>query len=246
MSDVSYKAGEPISGDGPKERDKGMLMLLCSFVMQMCHSYQRRKNDQNMPYGIHPQAVAINTLPFLRRKLENEMARIAGLFHDIIEDCSIEEVAQCAQYWNNHFPYLAIQPQKGWGVETYLVAMLERALEYTGYPKKVATTVIAAVNELTVPKIQPGLYEDKAGRKKWESSYDRMSTLSPIALMSIWADKTFNLRSPIPGRDPAKEMTKYGRYFDSIITTLEERGYKTPPLPDDIKQAVELYRQTKD
>ena len=30
------------------------------------------------------------------------------------------------------------------------------------------------------------------------------------------ADKTFNSRHPIPGRDPVKESAKYQRYFDAV------------------------------
>ena len=72
--------------------------------------------------------------------------------------------------------------------------------------------------ELTVDWPRAGHPEDdpkdKVSKKKYE--VERIQNLSLDAAAVTKADKTFNSRHPIPGRDPIKEAEKYQRYFDAV------------------------------
>jgi len=233
---------KPLSTSVNVEKNEGMLMLLVSWVMQMAQSYQRRKNDPEMPYSVHPQMVAINTLPFLGEDATIR-ARIAAVFHDVIEDCEVSDLQRVVNQWNQHAPHLGVI---AWSFETVaeaLEAILVLCLDAAGFPTTEAPLIIRAVQDLSVPKELPGVYEagDKKAKKAWEASPERMENMCDEALMVTWADKTFNLRSPIPGRDPTEEKVKYGRLFATIREALMLRGYQVQSLPEDIEEAIRLY-----
>ena len=217
-------------------------MLLVSWVMQMAQSYQRRKNDPEMPYGVHPQMVAINTLSFLDKDATIR-ARIAAVFHDVIEDCEVSDLQRVVEKWNKHAPHLGVIAWSFDSVAEALEAMLILCLDAAGFPTTEAPLIIRAVQDLSVPKELPGVYEagDKKAKKAWEASSERMENMCDEALMVTWADKTFNLRSPMPDRDPIEEKAKYGQLFATIQDTLMLRGYQVQNLPEDIQEAIAIY-----
>jgi hypothetical protein len=79
-------------------------------------------------------------------------------------------------------------------------------------------TVTNGVLELTVDWPRVGHPEDdpkdKVSKKLYE--VERIENLSMDAAAVTKADKKFNSRHPIPGRDPVKEAAKYQRYFDAV------------------------------
>jgi len=232
----------PLSTSVNVEKNEGMLMLLVSWVMQMAQSYQRRKNDPEMPYSVHPQMVAINTLSFLDKDATIR-ARIAAVFHDVIEDCEVSDLQRVVEQWNKHAPHLGVI---AWSFDTVaeaLEAMLLLCLDAAGFDSHHAPLIIRAVQDLSVPKELLGVYEagDKKAKKAWEASSERMKNMCDEALMVTWADKTFNLRSPMPDRDPIEEKAKYGQLFATIQDTLMLRGYQVQNLPEDIQEAIAIY-----
>jgi len=219
-------------------------MMLVSWVMQMAQSYQRRKNDSEMPYSIHPQMVAAN-VPLYLSEAGNLRARLAAICHDIVEDCTPADLFRTFEYWNTHLPHFAIDAKPSGNVRDDLFVLLRRCIEVSGYSLVEAEKIISAVEELSVPEEMTGVYElgDKKAKKAWEASPERMRTMSDEALMVMWADKSYNLRSPIPGRDPIKEQAKYGRLFFNIQTEMNTRGCAPRAVPSDIYSAMELYLQ---
>jgi len=226
------------------KKDEGLLMMLVSWVMQMTQSYQRRKNDDNMPYSIHPQMVASN-IPLYLSEMGNLRARLAAICHDIVEDCVPADLARTFEYWNDHLPHYAIDAKPSGNVRDDLYVLLQRCVEVSGYPPVEAEKIISAVEELSVPEEMTGVYElgDKKAKKAWEASPERMQNMSDEALMVMWADKSYNLRSPIPGRDPVKEQLKYGRLFFNIQSEMNARGFAPLAVPADIYSAMVLYTQ---
>ncbi len=217
-------------------------MLLVSWVMQMAQSYQRRKSDPEMPYAVHPQMVAINTLSFLDKDATIR-ARIAAVFHDVIEDCEVSDLQRVVEQWNKHVPHFGVIAWSFDSVAEALEVMLILCLDAAGFPTTEAPLIIRAVEDLSVPKELPGVYEagDKEAKAAWEASIDRMRNMCDEALMVTWADKTYNLRSPLPDRDPIKERAKYGRLLAMITAILMLRGYQVPSLPEDIREAIATY-----
>jgi len=250
------------------EEEKGTMFLgLITFAMTIAHYDQKRKNDDKMPYAIHPMMVAMNPVTVLNRVLwglDLLKARTAALLHDVIEDCNEEDLTRSWGYLQQH-----VGPSGLFGEELDVpegpnrkVLMLTRIVNYCLFMcgidhrsgdvsgMSVGNDILKIVDELTVPKgAHPeGHYDegDKPARKAWERSYGRMANMSKLALCVTFNDKIYNMRSPMPGRDPTAAMMGYGEYLDNIVYALSlEHGIAVKGvLPNDAMHAIHLYRKS--
>jgi hypothetical protein len=248
-----------------KEEKGTMFLGLITFAMTIAHYDQKRKNDDKMPYAIHPMMVAMNPSTVLNSVLigiDLLKARTAALLHDVIEDCKEEDLTRTWDYLQQH-----VGPSGLFGKELNVPEgpdrkrlMLTRIINYCLFMcgidyrngdiagMTVGSNVLDIVTELTVPKdAHPdGHYDtgDKPARKAWERSLDRMYQMSKLALCVTYNDKLYNMRSPMPGRDPTAATMGYGEYLDNIVFVLSQKhgiaihGHIT----DDALHAIELHR----
>lgn len=247
-----------------QEEKESMFLGLITFAMTIAHYAQKRKNDDKMPYAIHPMMVAYNPKTVLNKLLsggELLVARTAALLHDVVEDCNEEDLRRSWDYLQTHTGGDARFGQELTGTKQKMLArIIDYCLTVCGLPKGDSNVyydtetfgerTVEVIEELTVPKgAHPdGEYEegDKEARKAWERSYDRLVWMSKIALCVTFNDKLYNMRSPMPGRDPNAAMMGYGEYFDNIVFVLsQDHGVAIKGLlPKDAREAIELYRNS--
>ena len=179
------------------------------------HQNQNRKSGGN--YVRHPLAVAAL---IEQQWLTTENMSVA-ICHDILEDVPdmLEEAArEMALTFGGAFD----EVRSNWSAEPnqQLKLLLAACKSPTNLQEGLAfgETVTNGVLELTVDWPRVGHPEDdpkdKVSKKLYE--VERIENLSMDAAAVTKADKKFNSRHPIPGRDPVKEAAKYQRYFDAV------------------------------
>lgn len=239
------------------ENKTNLLMLLVCGVAQMAHAYQRRKNDPEMPYSVHPTMVAVNAL--IPSEGKSIVTRCAALLHDVVEDCTVVDIQRTYEWLARE-----TSPMPWWAtmcgdvrkdLSTILDVCYFKAGLWDGSTYSDDRTpsiifgykVLNIVNQLTVPKgAHPDGYyaaDDKPARKAWERSLGRMEKMSQEALCVMYADKLYNMRNPLPGTDPRKSMADYGEVFRNIIIVLSTKYWYSPlgeEIPDDVKEAIGL------
>ena len=197
------------------ENNNTLVLMRVAALSATAHQNQNRKSGGN--YVRHPLAVAAL---IEQQWLTTENMSVA-ICHDILEDVPdmLEEAArEMALTFGGAFD----EVRSNWSADPnqqlkLLLAAcksptnLEEGLEF-------GETVTNGVLELTVDWPRAGHPEDdpkdKASKKLYE--VERVANLSMDAAAVTKADKTFNSRHPIPGRDPVKEAAKYQRYFDAV------------------------------
>ena len=197
------------------ENNNTLVLMRVAALSATAHQNQNRKSGGN--YVRHPLAVAAL---IEQQWLTTENMSVA-ICHDILEDVPdmLEEAArEMALTFGGAFD----EVRSNWSADPnqqlkLLLAAcksptnLEEGLEF-------GETVTNGVLELTVDWPRVGHPEDdpkdKASKKLYE--VERVANLSMDAAAVTKADKTFNSRHPIPGRDPVKEAAKYQRYFDAV------------------------------
>ena len=252
-----------------RKEKESMFLGLITFAMTIAHYDQKRKNDDKMPYAIHPMMVAMNPRSILNQMLSGAdllIARTVALLHDVIEDCKEEDIARAWEYLLTH---VSMKGVLGYDKNLFNIIpadtknlkgkMLARVIDYClekcelDYRNgdincmTVGGEIVSIIDELTVPKGDhpDGYYKegDKKARKAWERSYGRMREMSKIALCVTFNDKLYNMRSPMPGRDPTAAMMGYGEYLDNIFYVLStHKGIAVTDMPDDVWEVMELYR----
>ena len=197
------------------ENNNTLVLMRVAALSATAHQNQNRKSGGN--YVRHPLAVAAL---IEQQWLTTENMSVA-ICHDILEDVPdmLEEAArEMALTFGGAFD----EVRSNWSADTnqqlkLLLAAcksptnLEDGLEF-------GETVTNGVLELTVDWPRVGHPEDdpkdKVSKKLYE--VERIENLSMDAAAVTKADKKFNSRHPIPGRDPVKEAAKYQRYFDAV------------------------------
>lgn len=197
------------------ETEDMMILLRVATMSATAHKNQERENGGN--YVRHPLAVAALIEPQWAT-LENMCVAIC---HDILEDVEdmLEEAAkEMAITFGGAFNDVL----SNWQTDNvYNFRMLLAACKSPNNwvdGTEFAETVTNGVLELTVVWPRPDHPDDdpkdRVSRKQHE--VERIQHLSMEAAAVTKADKTFNSRYLIPGRDPAKEAEKYRRYFDAV------------------------------
>jgi len=252
-----------------RKEKESMFLGLITFAMTIAHYDQKRKNDDKMPYAIHPMMVAMNPYSALNMMLsgwELLYARTVALLHDVIEDCKEENIARAWEYLLTHTGRTGVLgydknlfniiPADGKNVKGKMLArVIDYCLDACGLSYRtgdinsmsIGGEIVSIIDELTVPKGDhpDGHYKegDKKARKAWERSYGRMRKMSKIALCVTFNDKVYNMRSPMPGRDPTAAMMGYGEYLDNILYVLStHKGIAVTAMPDDVWELMDLYR----
>jgi len=248
-----------------KQEEKETVFLgLITFAMTIAHYDQKRKNDDKMPYAIHPMMVAFNPATLLNKVLtsgERLIARTAALLHDVVEDCDEENLRRSWDYLQQHAGSHGLYGSKldervTWDKRSMLARIIDYCWVVSGLPSRkvfdegptFGFRTVGVIEELTVPKgAHPdGHYEegDKPARKAWERSLQRMASMSKIALCVTFNDKLYNMRSPMPGRDPTAALMGYGEYLDNIVYALStEYGIAVQGvLPNDAEEAILMHR----
>ncbi len=236
------------------ENKTNLLMLLVCGVAQMAHAYQRRKNDPEMPYSVHPTMVAVNALT--PSEGNSIVTRCAALLHDVVEDCTVVDIQRTYEWLARETSTKPAWAKMVGEVREDLITIVNMCCEIAGLPYQPANMwastvtfgeqVLSIVAELTVPKgAHPDGYyaaDDKPARKAWERSLGRMESMSIGALCVTYSDKLYNMRNPLPGSDPRESMAKYGEVFRNIIIALSTKHGITlgDSVPDDVKEAIAL------
>ena len=181
------------------------------------HQNQNRKSGGN--YVRHPLAVAAL---IEQQWLTTENMSVA-ICHDILEDVPdmLEEAArEMALTFGGAFDEAHSLVCKTADSYRQLQLLLAACKSPTNLNEGLAfgETVTKGVLELTVDWPRVGHPEDdpkdKVSKKLYE--VERIENLSMDAAAVTKADKKFNSRHPIPGRNPVKEAAKYQRYFDAV------------------------------
>ena len=191
------------------------VLMRVATLSATAHQNQDRKSGGN--YIRHPLAVAA----LIEQEWLTLQNASVAICHDILEDVP-EMLEQAAKEMALTFGGAFEEVLTNWSVDPnqqlkLLLAAcksprnLERGLPF-------GEAVTDGVLELTVDWPRAGHPEDdpkdKVSKKKYE--VERIQNLSLDAAAVTKADKTFNSRHPIPGRDPIKEAEKYQRYFDAV------------------------------
>jgi len=255
-----------IKSKSEKEKES-MFLGLITFAMTIAHYDQKRKNDDKMPYAIHPMMVAMNPVTVLNKVLwglDLLKARTAALLHDVIEDCNEEDLTRSWDYLQQHVGSSGLfgkeldVPEGANRKNRMLVRIINYCLYMCGINHRtgdvgmmtIGDDIEDIIRELTVPKGDhpDGHYKegDKKARKAWERSYGRMAEMSKLALCITFNDKLYNMRSPMPGRDPTAAMMGYGEYLDNIIFVLSSKyGIAVEgSIADDVMEAIQLHRNS--
>lgn len=188
------------------------VLMLVATLAATAHKHQDRKNGGN--YIRHPLAVAA----LIETSWINLTNMCVAICHDVLEDVPhmlTETAEEMATTFGGRFTTAleAVLSTDDYNEQlTYLLAACNE-WDYAW-----ADEVVSGILELTVVWPRPDHPEDdasdKTAKKAWE--VERIQSLSLNAAAVTKADKTFNSRHPIPGRDPAKEAAKYSRYFDAV------------------------------
>lgn len=197
------------------ENNNTLVLMRVAALSATAHQNQNRKSGGN--YVRHPLAVAAL---IEQQWLTTENMSVA-ICHDILEDVPdmLEEAArEMALTFGGAFD----EVRSNWSADPnqQLKLLLAACKSPTNLDEGLAfgETVTNGVLELTVDWPRVGHPEDdpkdKASKKLYE--VERVANLSMDAAAVTKADKTFNSRHPIPGRDPVKEAAKYQRYFDAV------------------------------
>ena len=198
-----------------------MVLMRVATMSATAHKNQDRKNGGN--YVRHPLAVAALIEPQWAT-LENMCVAIC---HDVLEDVldMLEETAkEMAMTFGGAFDeahsLICDLICESADANRHLKLLLAACKSPTDlfYGLEFGETVTNGVLELTVDWPRVGHPEDdpkdKVSKKLYE--VERVQNLSMDAAAVTKADKKFNSRHPIPGRDPVKESAKYQRYFDAV------------------------------
>ena len=197
-----------------EKENKNMIttLMLVATLAATAHKHQDRKNGGN--YIRHPLAVAA-LIDAAWMNLTNVCVAIC---HDVLEDVPhmlVETAEEMATTFGGGF-ITALEAVKATSDYNEQLTYLLAACNENDY--EWAEEVVSGVLALTVVWPRPDHPEDdpkdKVAKKAWE--VERIATLPLDAAAVTKADKTFNSRHPIPGRDPAKEAAKYQRYFDAV------------------------------
>lgn len=197
------------------ENNNTLVLMRVAALSATAHQNQNRKSGGN--YVRHPLAVAAL---IEQQWLTTENMSVA-ICHDILEDVPdmLEEAArEMALTFGGAFD----EVRSNWPADPnqQLKLLLAACKSPTNLDEGLAfgETVTNGVLELTVDWPRVGHPEDdpkdKASKKLYE--VERVQNLSMDAAAVTKADKIFNSRHPIPGRDPVKEAAKYQRYFDAV------------------------------
>ena len=206
-----------MSNESENTNENMMVLMRVATMSATAHKNQDRKNGGN--YVRHPLAVAALIEPQWAT-LENMCVAIC---HDIIEDVRdmLEETAkEMAMTFGGAFNYALSFMKDADNVEEQLKLLLAACKSPTSLTEGLyfGDNVISGVLELTADWPRVGHPEDdpkdKVSKKQYE--VERIQNLSMDAAAVTKADKKFNSRHPIPGRDPAKESAQYQRYFDAV------------------------------
>jgi len=183
-----------------------------AWIASIAHQDQRRKSG--IAYVEHPLAVA-NLIDDKHANLSN---MCAAALHDVLEDVAdkLDNTAnEVAKYFEYDPKIVHAQNEPADKLTELLIfANTEGGRDW-------AQGVVDTVLELTVVWPRPG-HDDDPKDKKAKKAYEaeRIADISRHAASVTKADKTFNCRNPIPGRDPAVEEAKYQRYFDAVDARL--------------------------
>ena len=197
------------------ENNNTLVLMRVAALSATAHQNQNRKSGGN--YVRHPLAVAAL---IEQQWLTTENMSVA-ICHDILEDVPdmLEEAArEMALTFGGAFD----EVRSNWSADPnqQLKLLLAACKSPTNLQEGLAfgETVTNGVLELTVDWPRVGHPEDdpkdKVSKKLYE--VERIENLSMDAAAVTKADKKFNSRHPIPGRDPVKEAAKYQRYFDAV------------------------------
>ena len=197
------------------EKNNMQVLMRVAALSATAHQNQDRKSGGN--YIRHPLAVAA-LIEQDWATLENTSVAIC---HDILEDVP-EMLEEAAREMALTFGGAFNEVRSNWSVDPnqQLKLLLAACKSPTNLEEGLAfgETVTNGVLELTVDWPRAGHPEDdpkdKVSKKQYE--VERIQNLSMDAAAVTKADKTFNSRHPIPGRDPVKEAEKYQRYFDAV------------------------------
>ena len=204
-----------MSNESENTNENMMVLMRVATMSATAHKNQDRKNGGN--YVRHPLAVAALIEPQWAT-LENMCVAIC---HDILEDV-LDMLAETAKEMAMTFGGAFNNVHSNWQTDniynfSMLLAACKSPSNWTD-GTEFADTVTNGVLELTVDWPRVGHPEDdpkdKVSKKQYE--VERIENLSMDAAAVTKADKKFNSRHPIPGRDPVKESAKYQRYFDAV------------------------------
>ena len=192
-----------------------MVLMRVATVAATAHQNQNRKNGGN--YVRHP--IAVSAL------IEPEWATLehmsVALCHDVLEDVS-DMLESTAKEMSMTFGGAFSEVLSNWSTDsnkqlTLLLAACKSPTDLSG-GLEFGESVTNGVLELTVVWPRPDHPDDdpkdKDSKKRYE--VERIANISTDAAAVTKADKTFNSRHPIPGRDPVKQAAKYQRYFDAV------------------------------
>ena len=144
-----------------------------------------------------------------------------ALCHDVLEDVS-DMLESTAKEMSMTFGGAFSEVLTNWSTDsnkqlTLLLAACKSPTDLSG-GLEFGESVTKGVLELTVVWPRPDHPDDdpkdKDSKKRYE--VERIANISTDAAAVTKADKTFNSRHPIPGRDPVKQAAKYQRYFDAV------------------------------
>ena len=196
------------------ESENMQVLMRVAAMAAVAHKNQNRKDGGN--YIRHPLGVAALIEPQYAT-LENMCAAIC---HDILEDVPEELDATLEEMKLTFGEGFRINDEEPWdylsskGKLTHLLAACLNG------DMRSARSITRKVMELTVVWPQPDSpswenpEEEKVAKNAWK--IERLSGLSKDGLAIAKADKTFNMRHPIPGRDPAEEAEKCQKYLDRV------------------------------
>lgn len=109
-----------------EEMRRNRLLMMIAFVCQVAHYAQKRKNDENMPYSIHPISMASNVIitDLISRAEEItcsgvvyylqwhkkyhqigvvSFVQIVAMLHDVLEDCNEQDLKRAWTYLQQHY-----------------------------------------------------------------------------------------------------------------------------------------------
>ena len=199
------------------ENENMMVMMRVAAMSATAHQNQNRKSGGN--YVRHPLAVAA-LIEQQWLTLENMCVAIC---HDILEDVPDmlgEAAREMALTFGGAFDEAHSLIYETADSYQHLQLLLAACKSPTNLNEglEFGETVTNGVLELTVDWPRVGHPEDdpkdKVSKKQYE--VERIQNLTMDAAAVTKADKKFNSRHPIPGRDPVKESAKYQRYFDAV------------------------------
>ena len=198
-----------------ENRNNMQVLMIVAALSATAHQNQNRKSGGN--YIRHPLAVAA-LIEQEWMTLENTSVAIC---HDILEDVPemLEEAArEMALTFRGAFDEVLSNWPADSNQQLKLLLAACKSPSNLSEGLEFGETVTNGVLELTVVWPRPDHPEDdpkdKVSKKQYE--VERIQNLSMDAASVTKADKTFNSRHPIPGRDPVKELAKYQRYFDAV------------------------------